>query len=84
MTWFIVADYRTASSRVFTRSDAALFVAGALGWPWKMARVMRFVPGPIRDRAYDVVARYRYRVFGRLDRCLIPSPEFQRRFIDAG
>jgi len=81
-SFYVVADYETATARVFTRSDAVLFVASVLGWPWKAARVMRFVPRWIRDRVYDLVARYRYRVFGRYDRCLVPSPEFRRRFID--
>jgi predicted DCC family thiol-disulfide oxidoreductase YuxK len=81
-SFYVVADYQTASSRVFIRSDAALFVASALGWPWKAARLMRVVPRAVRDRAYDIVARSRYRVFGRYDRCLVPSPEFRPRFID--
>jgi predicted DCC family thiol-disulfide oxidoreductase YuxK len=81
-SFYVVADYQTAASRVFTRSDAALFVVGALGWPWRAAQLMRFVPRAIRDRAYDIVARSRYRVFGRDDRCLVPRPEFRSRFID--
>jgi len=81
-SFYVVANYQTAASRVFTRSDAALFVAGALGWPWRVGQLIRFVPHPVRDRAYDVVARSRYRVFGRYDRCLVPSPEFRSRFID--
>ena len=81
-SFFVVADYQKPASRVFTRSDAALFVAGALGWPWRTARLMRLLPRAIRDRAYDVVARSRYRVFGRVDRCLVPSTEFRGRFID--
>ena len=81
-SFYVVADYQTAASRVFTRSDAALFVADALGWPWKAAQLIRLVPRAVRDRAYDVVARSRYRVFGRYDRCLVPSPEFRGRFID--
>jgi predicted DCC family thiol-disulfide oxidoreductase YuxK len=80
-SFYVVADYQTAASRVFTRSNAALFVAAELGWPWKAARWMRVLPQGIRDRAYDVVARSRYRLFGRYDRCLIPSPEFRSRFI---
>jgi predicted DCC family thiol-disulfide oxidoreductase YuxK len=82
-SFYVVADYQTAASRVFSRSDAALFVAGALGWPWRAAQLIRFVPQAIRDGAYDVVARSRYRVFGRYDRCLVPSPEFRPRFIDS-
>jgi predicted DCC family thiol-disulfide oxidoreductase YuxK len=81
-SFYVVADYQTAASRVLTRSEAALFVAGALAWPWKAARLVRVVPRPIRERAYDLVARSRYRVFGRYDRCPIPSPEFRSRFID--
>jgi predicted DCC family thiol-disulfide oxidoreductase YuxK len=81
-SFYVVAWYRTSSPRVLTRSDAALFVAGALGWPWNAARLIRFLPRRMRDGAYDVVARNRYRVFGRNERCLVPRPEFRRRFID--
>jgi predicted DCC family thiol-disulfide oxidoreductase YuxK len=65
-----------------TKSDAALFVASELGWPWRVTRWLRWLPKGIRDRVYDLIARHRYRVFGRYDRCLIPSPQFRGRFID--
>ena len=81
-SFYVVADYQKPAPRVFTRSDAALFVAGALGWPWRTAQLMRLVPRAIRDGAYDVVARSRYRVFGRYERCLVVAPEFRNRFID--
>jgi len=81
-SFYVVADYDTAGSRVFTRSDATLFVAAALGWPWKLAALTRVVPRAIRDRAYDIVATRRYRLFGRYDSCLAPRPEFRSRFID--
>ena len=81
-SFYVVADYETGAPRVFTPSDAALFVASALGWPWRAAQLTRFVPHAIRDRAYDLVARSRYRVFGRYERCLVPRPEFRNRFID--
>lgn len=80
-SFYVLADYKSRTSRVFTRSDAVLFVAGQLGWPWK-AELLGVLPKRIRDRAYDQVARNRYRVFGRYDRCLIPRPEFRNRFID--
>ena len=81
-SFYVVTDYRATSSRVLARSEAALFVAAELGWPWRAAQWMRLVPRRTRDRAYDVLARYRYRLFGRYDRCLVPSPEFRSRFID--
>ena len=81
-TFLVFADYTTRNARVFSRSDAALFVAGALGWPWKAALLVRVVPKGLRDRVYDLVARIRYRVFGRYERCVIPRPEFRSRFVD--
>src|SRR5207248_7129853 len=51
-SFYVVADYQTAASRVFTRSDAALFVAGALGWPWRASQLIRLMPHAVRDRAY--------------------------------
>ena len=81
-SFYVVADYRTAASRVLTRSDAALFVLGELQWPWRAALWMGRVPSGIRDRIYDLIARHRYQVFGRYDRCLIPGPEVRDRFID--
>jgi predicted DCC family thiol-disulfide oxidoreductase YuxK len=81
-SFYVVADYREPQARALMRSDAALFVAGELGWPWKAARLVVVVPKPIRDWLYDVVARTRYRVFGRYDQCLLPRPEFRSRFVE--
>jgi predicted DCC family thiol-disulfide oxidoreductase YuxK len=81
-SFYVFANYRTSHSSVLTRSNAALFVAGELGWPWKALRVAGLLPAGLRDRAYDVIARFRYRLFGRHEQCEIPSPEFRSRFID--
>jgi len=80
--FYVIGNYQTPAARVFTRSDAVLFVACNLRWPWKAARLLRVLPRAIRDRAYDLVARNRYRVFGRLEHCLLPRPEFRSRFVD--
>jgi predicted DCC family thiol-disulfide oxidoreductase YuxK len=68
--------------RVFTRSAAALRVARGLPFPWPLAWAFIIVPRPVRDWAYDVVARHRYRWFGRGDTCLVPAPEERARFLD--
>src|SRR5262245_7966710 len=81
-SFYVVADYRASTRRVFTRSDAVLFVVRQLDWPWKAATVMRVVPKAVRDFAYDILARTRYRLFGRYDQCVIPTPEFRSRFLD--
>ncbi len=77
----VVANYRD-EARMFSRSSAALFVARELGWPWKAAAVMGVMPTAILDHIYNLVARTRYALFGRLDVCLTPRPEFRHRFID--
>src|SRR5262245_34154092 len=71
-TFYVIVGYQTKTPQLLTKSAAMVFVASQLDWPWKVARWMRFVPRAIRDRGYDVVARSRYRVFGRYDRCPIP------------
>jgi predicted DCC family thiol-disulfide oxidoreductase YuxK len=81
-SFYVLANYRADQARIFSRSGAALFVAGELGWPWKVAVLLRVLPTAILDRIYDLVARTRYRLFGRFEYCLTPRPEFRRRFID--
>src|SRR5437773_3803912 len=68
---------------VHTRSDAVIRLASRLGFPWRLARLGRLLPRPIRDWAYDRLARNRYRWFGRRESCLLPTAELRARFLDA-
>lgn len=52
-------------SRSFTRSDAVLEIARALGWPWSLALAARVVPRRLRDALYAWIARNRHRLFAR-------------------
>ncbi len=79
----VVVDYRSAAGRVLSRSAAALFVLGQLGWPWRLATVLRRVPAAPRDWLYDRVAAHRYRLFGRRASCPAPDPRHRDRFLDA-
>jgi predicted DCC family thiol-disulfide oxidoreductase YuxK len=81
-SFYVLANYRTGRRRIFARSKAALFVAGQLGWPWKAAVIARVLSSAVLDRAYNVIARNRYRVFGRFEQCLAPRPEFRSRFVE--
>lgn len=67
--------------RVHLRSDATLRIAGRLPWPWSMARVFLWVPRPLRDAAYRVVAAVRHRLAGRSNACDVPPPEIRERMI---
>jgi predicted DCC family thiol-disulfide oxidoreductase YuxK len=82
-TFCVCRDYRTSEARTLTKGRASLFVAGALGWPWKATCVLGVLPTPLLDLAYDLVARNRYRVFGRLEQCAMPDPSHRSRFIDS-
>jgi predicted DCC family thiol-disulfide oxidoreductase YuxK len=63
------------------KSDAALTVLAALpGWGW--VRALRFVPKPLRDAIYDLVARNRYRIFGKYEVCFVPDEELRARVMD--
>lgn len=63
------------------KSDAALEVLARLpGWSW--TRLCRLAPRPLRDWLYDRIARNRYRIFGRREACMVPSPDVRARFLD--
>ena|SRR5687767_15156574 len=81
-TVYVVADYRADSRRVLSKSDASLFIAESVGGPWRIFTVLRVLPAAMRDVFYDLIARSRYRIFGRYDTCPIPAPEHRKRFID--
>jgi predicted DCC family thiol-disulfide oxidoreductase YuxK len=65
----------------FTESTAALHAIAALGGPWRLVSAFRIVPSPIRDSIYRLVARNRYRWFGKLEQCPLPQPEWADRFL---
>ena len=81
-SFYVSANYRTPGARVITKGEAALFVAGELGWPWKLACLLGALPSSWLNRAYDLVARNRYRIFGRHEQCLAPGPETRNRFVE--
>jgi predicted DCC family thiol-disulfide oxidoreductase YuxK len=72
-----------SEERVFIRSDAALRLASYLGGWWKLLVAFRIVPRPVRDFFYNLFARYRYKIFGKYDSCLLPSADVRSRFVDS-
>lgn len=67
--------------RAFLHSDAALRIARGLGGPWSLLYVLMIVPDFIRDAAYKLFASYRYKLFGKKDTCMMPTPEIRERFL---
>lgn len=68
--------------KAFQKSAAALKVLNQLPWYWKALQVFWIVPKFIRDGLYDVIARNRYKWFGKKDQCMIPGPNVRSRFLN--
>jgi predicted DCC family thiol-disulfide oxidoreductase YuxK len=62
-------------------STAALRAASHAGGVGVIAKVLLFVPRFIRDGVYRWIARNRYRWFGKVDACLLPSPALRQQFL---
>lgn len=68
-------------SEVLRDSEAVLAIWAGLGWPWRASSLLRLVPLAVRDRIYRLIARNRYRWFGRRDQCFVPDPRWRDRIL---
>ena len=67
--------------KVFTKTDAVIQIANRLsGWP-SLFSLLKFIPKPMRDFAYDLIAKNRYALFGKKDNCMIPDASIRHRFL---
>jgi predicted DCC family thiol-disulfide oxidoreductase YuxK len=65
------------------KSEAILFVLRRFGGIWSvLVQIVRLVPLRIRDLLYEVIARHRYRIFGRYESCPLPAAADRERFLD--
>jgi predicted DCC family thiol-disulfide oxidoreductase YuxK len=69
------------NGQAFLRSDAAIEITRRFGGIWKIFLVFKIVPRSLRDWFYSILARNRYRWFGRRDSCLIPTEDIKQRFL---
>jgi len=70
------------NSEYYSRSTAALRILQRLGSLWQLLYVFILVPRPIRDYFYDIVARNRYKWYGKRAQCMIPSEDIKGRFLE--
>lgn len=68
--------------KAYLKSDAFLQILSYLNGAWPLLRVFRYVPAFIRNAVYDIVAKYRYRWFGRYATCRLPQPGQEKRFLN--
>jgi predicted DCC family thiol-disulfide oxidoreductase YuxK len=70
-----------AEGRAFIRSDAAVYIAQHLRAPYSYGSLLRYIPLPVRDFGYKVVAAVRHRLTRNEDACALLPPEQQARII---
>jgi predicted DCC family thiol-disulfide oxidoreductase YuxK len=79
----IVISFRMVNRDVILmRSRAVFFVLNELGSFWRVVAWMRIVPSPVTDLGYRIVAKIRYKIFGKKETCRIPSPAERVLFLD--
>jgi predicted DCC family thiol-disulfide oxidoreductase YuxK len=77
-TSFILID----NEKIYFKSSAALSVSSKLDGPWRLLAIFRIVPPFIRNILYTIVAKNRYKWFGKQESCMLPHPEWKDRFLD--
>jgi predicted DCC family thiol-disulfide oxidoreductase YuxK len=79
---FDPADPEKSSGEILERSNAVLYMMRRLGGFWAVSgNLLRMIPRNVRDWGYSIVARIRYRVFGKYDTCTVPNAETRARFL---
>ena len=81
-TVYAVLNYGEPNETLLAKGDAFLFFAGVIDGVWRVARVVKVVPRPVRNWLYDFVARHRYQVFGKSESCMLPDPKQRHKFLE--
>lgn len=82
---FLTSDLSTVilleNEKLYYQSTAVLRILRMLGGVWSLMYVFIVLPKPLRDFMYNLIARHRYKLFGRQDTCMIPTPELKAKFV---
>ena len=70
-----------SQQKIYQRSSAALRLYNQLPWYWKWTQLFWIFPRIFRDWVYGIIAKNRYRWFGKKDQCMIPTQEVKERFL---
>jgi len=67
--------------QAYTDTEAIMRVLSSLGGMWELAAMGRAIPPALRNSLYRLVARHRYRLFGKREHCVMPTPQTVDRFL---
>ena len=70
------------NGNAYTKSSAALKIAGMLGGWFSLLKPFAILPAFIRDGIYEFIAARRYKWFGKKNECWLPGPQYEGRFIE--
>ena len=70
-----------SGGKVYKKSSAALRIARRLSGLYPLLYIFMIIPPFIRHALYDVIARNRYKWWGKRDSCRMPTPELRSRFV---
>ena len=71
------------NGKIYQRSSAALEITKKMSGGWPLLGILKIIPAFVRDFCYNIIANNRYKWFGKLDSCRMPTPEIQERFLDS-
>lgn len=69
------------NGKIYTRSTAALRIVKKLKGGWKLLYGFVIVPPVVRDFFYNIIAKNRYRWWGKKDSCMVPTPDVRKKFL---
>ena len=69
------------NGKVYKKSTAALRIARKLKGLWPLLFAFIIIPPFIRNFVYDIIAKNRYRWFGKKEECMLPRPEWKQKFL---
>lgn len=69
------------NSAYFLKSDAVLQIFKLLGFPFSILSIFYIFPSFIRDKLYSLIAKNRYKFFGKSESCMMPNPEWKDKFL---
>jgi len=70
------------ANKLHKKSDAALYILKDMKFFWSFLFYLKYIPRPIRDFFYMLMAKNRYHLFGKREHCRIPKPEERERFLE--
>ncbi|MFI5135083.1 MAG: thiol-disulfide oxidoreductase DCC family protein [Chitinophagales bacterium] len=68
--------------KVYFKSEAVIRILTSFGGVWKTITILKIIPKFVSDFIYDMIAKSRYKVFGKKETCMVPAPELKEKFLD--